>query len=79
MTPDKYDRTLMMASSTALCLVGSLVARGFAFAPANTKFVLTGKVSFGPSVRLAQWVVRTGVRGSGRARVAIADQLLSRT
>jgi hypothetical protein len=75
MTP---THSLMLASLTALCFAGSVETRDFAFAPANTKFVLNGKVSFGSSVCLAQWVVRTGAPGSERAKVALANQLPSK-
>ena len=66
------------ASLTALCFAGSVDARDFAFAPANTKFILNGKVSFGSSVCYAQWVIRTGPTGSERAKVTIANQLPSK-
>jgi hypothetical protein len=75
MTP---TRSLILACLTALGFAGSVDARDFAFAPANTKFVLNGKVSFGSSVCLAQWVIRTGAPGSGRARVTLANQLPSK-
>ena len=70
--------SLALAAVASLCFARSAGAHDFVFSPANTKFVLNGKIRFDVSACLAQWTVRTGEPGNGEGKVAIANQYLSK-